>query len=449
MRPPSQSHHNQSQRAGVLAALGVEDVGVGALRIVVLFWVVGWFWTARKLVYDLLTRSATAVEFALFPGPLAWGDAALVVYLLPLVALFLLLRLTRGRAYFIGLLLAFCAVFFAFHVDQFDDARWTAFFWVSLWPLLLASKLDSPAAAQVNELRWAAKLLLVLPFFAAGIGKMTDGYWSGEILHSIYFAAPGSMLFKLLYLWTSPELNRQLALYFSRATVLVELASVGMLFLPYRWFVRVGPLLLFGIIVGTGFHSTVLSLSAPFWGMLVATLLFDDAPSKSPSAGRPSRGFIALIALTAVTFAIAIAMPLSAPLQRLWMKQHHASQENIALWAALHLIPKMYTMENQVAAVSATTDDERAAQKARALEQCLQDYQLWTQHYVGNRLLLRRCRHHLTTAGAPLVVTLRSVYRSTCLKSHMHLEVLQEADAERLTITTAGHEHCAPPPAHF
>lgn len=415
-----------------------------AFALSTIAWTTSWYWSATKLIRFATERTAIPVDSALFPAPLNSGVAALIIYLLPLLSLFFIFRLTPKKALFTAILQIGCAAFFLFHIAYFSSARWIVLFWISSWHLLLASHLREPRPENLPEIIFFAKLIIVLIFFPAGVGKMTNGYWGGEIFYIKYFESPKYPLHQLILHYLPDGYNWTVAIVLSRAAVIAEVSCIIGLILPFRRFVIYPCLLVGGILIGVGLESTIIGLSIPFIGVVIATWTLSNLNShhKTLSKATKSRLFITLTAVSYAIITTAILMPFSTSLQHVWIKQHHASQPQFAAWALTHIVPKMYTMENTVLGVR-LADNSQPQMLPKSLLTCFGSPSDRIQHYSAVRIFRARCRERLVAHDTAIIVELRSSYRKTCLESHILLEPTFAAGESHVAVKPLKHRDCS------
>ena len=159
------------------------------------------------------------------------------------------------------------------HQGSYNDATFTTSFWVTLWLLWFATRIND--ANQMTTLwrgAFLSRLILSMILLGGAVGKWTAEYWSGDVLYDIYFIDRDQWLFNYFRDNYGPETLRQIATWHSRQVVLIEtLGGLGLWLLPARWAAVIGVLLFFSIAAFSNFwlFSVTWSLvglaSVGFW----------------------------------------------------------------------------------------------------------------------------------------------------------------------------------------
>lgn len=428
-----------------LSCSDLKTFAISVFTLSTTFWTVGWFLSANRFINIGLQRTASPIDSLLFPGILASKDAAIGAYLLPALTLPFLFRLTPKRAIYISSIQLCCALIISFHIAYFSSARPHVLFWLASWNLLFASHLAHPKHESLREVVFYAKLVVIIIFFPAGIGKITEGYWNGDIFYLKFFDDPKLPTYKIITSILNSTQSKLLAIYSSRLAVITETACIIGLVLPFRYFLPYSCILLIGILIGSGVHPTVIAIVIAFGGTLTASYLLNLRLRKSTSkaALQPSPLFIILTGLAAAIVVTSAIMTISPSLQRVWMKQHQVSQQNRLVWAATHLISKMFTMENNITSVRAATNEYPTSNLSKRILNCFGRHDELLEHYHAYRLFRPRCRERLLVLNTAVIVELRSSYRRTCLESRILLEPTFASGEGRILVKLLEHRDCS------
>lgn len=199
-----------------------------AFRTLLSFWLAGWFINAPGDPGFLKNfRDARALPLALseLPAFLVDPTLAFVCYLAPLALLAAWWDPARlGRAG--ALLMVVCSLFACFHAETCSDATFVSSLWVGLWALWFSTRVRGPREGFATLCRGCAHLVVALLFLGALLGKSTNGYWSGEVFHGLYFAHEPGFPYPFLRARFSPIEVREIATWFSRVVLVGEASLV-------------------------------------------------------------------------------------------------------------------------------------------------------------------------------------------------------------------------------
>ncbi len=120
------------------------------------------------------------------------------------------------------------------HQGSYNDASFVTCFWVSLWCVWYTFRIDDSNEQLIAHARLFAILIISMIFLGGAAGKMTPGYWSGEVFYDIYFVDRDFWFFNLLRANLGHESLREFATYYSRMVIVVECACVFLWLLPSK-----------------------------------------------------------------------------------------------------------------------------------------------------------------------------------------------------------------------
>ncbi|MEM9828336.1 MAG: hypothetical protein AAF958_17235 [Planctomycetota bacterium] len=112
------------------------------------------------------------------------------------------------------------------HQASYNDMTFTTIWWTALWATWLSSQ--SGRADQdklVCDAAWLSRAILSMILLGGAVGKLTAEYWSGEALYYIYFTHRDFWVFNWLRTNLDPTTVRDIATYYSRVVVIVELVG--------------------------------------------------------------------------------------------------------------------------------------------------------------------------------------------------------------------------------
>ena len=133
------------------------------------------------------------------------------------------------------------------HQNSYNDVTFVCCAWTSLWCLWLCSRIGERFETLYPRAASLTHVILSLIFFGAAIGKLTSGYWSGEVLYDIYFKGRDFWTYNLLRDSMSAEALRQTATWHSRAVVVSEFVCSLLWLMPRKLASAIAILVLCGI----------------------------------------------------------------------------------------------------------------------------------------------------------------------------------------------------------
>ncbi len=237
-------------------------------RIVLAGWLTGWY-VKGSFYYAYLLFPAT---YALFPKFFLNPEVSAISYFLPLVSLAALCFPRRSIFCFTSILLVICSAILLLHINTYNDATFVTAFWVSLWLLWFSTQMDRTDESVRIHGRKLAQGIVGVIFLGGLVGKLTSGYWNGEVIYNIFFVTQESPISAMLS--TCPENLRPLAaIIISRLIIVGEAVMALALILPYRIVVWLAAVM-FGVMT---LFSTwrILSVHGSVIGMLLGCLYWE------------------------------------------------------------------------------------------------------------------------------------------------------------------------------
>lgn len=188
---------------------------------------------------DFLRDNATLVSLMLVPG-----SFSLVAIFVNQVWLFRIQSITMTLA-----MAGFC-----WHQGSYNDVTFLTCFWTSLWTVWLTFSMDQPIEKLLPKAQTFAVLILSMIFLGGAVGKLTPGYWSGEVFYQIYFVDRDFWFFNLLRRQFDDASLRSFATGYSRMVVIVELSCAFLWLLPTRIASMIALTTLLGIALFSNFN---------------------------------------------------------------------------------------------------------------------------------------------------------------------------------------------------
>jgi len=222
------------------------------------------------------------VEHPLFPAFFLNGKVALVAYFLPMFACICLWRPSVIGRQVAALAVVVGSGTLLLHVEGYNDATFTTGLWVGLWLLWWAGCAETASVPSRDQAIFFGKAIVGLFFLVGTVGKLTSGYWDGTALYQIYFVQKGTPIFSFLRETFSEATLQTMAVYFSRATVIMEGMLATVLFWPLRWAAMAIMIMIAGMVVVS--HVQLISVVGPLFVLMVGLLrLGSMSSSSSPS----------------------------------------------------------------------------------------------------------------------------------------------------------------------
>jgi hypothetical protein len=233
--------------------------------LVALLWKLPFFVFAFRVYADLPLRDG------FFPGWLQLLPVSAGAFLIAVTAVGATL-FCRSR-WWLQLLTAVSTTALAvlvIHQHSYNDVTFFTCAWASLWCHWWFGRLADEPAGLLERGAFLAHLILSVILFGGGVGKLTPGYWSGEVLYEIYFSGRDYWLFNLLRgNFEEPEL-RTMAAWYSRFVILTELSCGALWLLPRRTATWLAIAVLLGIALAS--NTNLFSVVTCLLGLAVVGL---------------------------------------------------------------------------------------------------------------------------------------------------------------------------------
>lgn len=148
------------------------------------------------------------------------------------------------------------------HQKSFNDVTFMCCAWSALWCVWMATRLHEPFDSLFPRAVWLTHVILSMIFLGGAVGKMTDGYWSGQVLYEIYFADRHFWSYNLIRRFVPDEQLFNVAMWHSRLVIFAEWCCAFLWLLPPRVASVLAIIMLCGIALTNNFllFSVVTSL---------------------------------------------------------------------------------------------------------------------------------------------------------------------------------------------
>lgn len=155
------------------------------------------------------------------------------------------------------------------HQGSYNDMTFVTAWWCAGWSCWFSYRIDrDPHQTLLNKSAFLSRSMISMIILGGAIGKWTSEYWTGQVLHDIYFVDRDFWIFNYLRETYSSEELRVIATWHSRHVVIVE-TLFGLFFwlLGNRVGATVGILVLSSIAIFSNFLlfsvlSCLIALSA-------------------------------------------------------------------------------------------------------------------------------------------------------------------------------------------
>ena len=143
--------------------------------------------TSFFLVIDQIHQAfPLAVPF--FPAWLSSLVTLRICWMMASATALLVLFAKEPRSIFFVTLINFLTLcVLSIHQHSYNDVTFMCCAWASLWCLWMSTRLHDPFEDLFPRAAWLAHLILSMIFIGGAVGKLTDGYWNGQVLYEIYF----------------------------------------------------------------------------------------------------------------------------------------------------------------------------------------------------------------------------------------------------------------------
>lgn len=250
------------------------------LKLVHVGMVVSLVWKARFYWYSLGVNNEFPLVDPFFPG-LFRSPSVLVAAWMMATVCSLLTLLAKWKPWLLLLGFGSCLglSILCVHQNSYNDVTFVCCAWTSLWCCWLCSRIGERFETLYPRAAWLSHIVLSLVFFGAVVGKLTPGYWSGEVLYEIYFKGRDFWTYNMLRDSMSEEALRQTAMWHSRMVVVSEFVCSFLWLMPRKLASGIAILVLCGIALTNNFSlfSVVTCLIA-----LALVGLHDPKPLPEP-----------------------------------------------------------------------------------------------------------------------------------------------------------------------
>jgi len=206
-----------------------------ALRIVAVCLVISLVWKFRAfgLAIDIYRQLPLVDVF--FPSILQSTNAMIVAYFASLISVGYLAIGSQPSRLAISACLALVALgFLCLHQQAYNDVTFLTCWWTVMWCFWFVRQLGQAAEPLMDRAAFLAHAILSVIFLGGAVGKLTNGYWSGEVFYSIYFEGRNYWLFNLLRSLCSEDYLGEISCWYSRMVIVMEAICALLWLMPVR-----------------------------------------------------------------------------------------------------------------------------------------------------------------------------------------------------------------------
>ena len=120
------------------------------------------------------------------------------------------------------------------HQSAYNDVTFMCCIWAAMWCVWIATRVNEPFASLFPRAVFLSHVILSLIFLGGAVGKITEGYWSGQVLYDIYFVKRDFWLYNMLRASLSAEQLREAATWHSRMVIVSEFVCCFLWLMPAR-----------------------------------------------------------------------------------------------------------------------------------------------------------------------------------------------------------------------
>ena len=194
-------------------------------------------WKVSYFHWSLTVYEAIPIKDSFFPVLLQSNVVLFVAYVVAVGAS--MVGLVTG-SFMLKRLVAVASILsltvLCLHQGSYNDATFTTCWWASLWTIWFVHRINrEPAESLLPKAAFLGRAMVSMILLGGAMGKWTAEYWSGEVLHDIYFVNRPFWTFDVLRAGFDDQALFRIAKWYSRVVIVVEtMAGLGLWLLPAR-----------------------------------------------------------------------------------------------------------------------------------------------------------------------------------------------------------------------
>jgi len=204
-------------------------------------------------LFDRVNEALPIID-SFFPVFFRSQTVARIAYLLACSGCLLSIFVSQQKhLVFATLLMLVNLAILAIHQSAYNDVTFMCCSWAALWCVWITTRLNEPFESLFPRAVWLSHLILSLIFLGGAVGKVTHGYWSGQVLFDIYFQQRDFWFYNLFRASLSTENLREAATWHSRMVIISEFVCCLLWLMPAKIASAVAVAVLCGIALTNNF----------------------------------------------------------------------------------------------------------------------------------------------------------------------------------------------------
>ncbi len=180
-------------------------------------------------------------------------------------------------------LLSGCLFVLCIHQQTYNDVTFMTCLWTVVWSFWLVSQISRRPETELPEMATTfSHLVLSMIFLGGAVGKMTPGYWNGDVLYAIYFESRNYWFFNSIRAVVDEQSLPLVACWYSRLVIVMESVCALLWLMPARLASTLALATLFGVALLSNWY--LFSVVACLAGLASVGLLAGRPSGSAPSA---------------------------------------------------------------------------------------------------------------------------------------------------------------------
>lgn len=242
MNKPQRSAHRAALESQLASSSGwsTQDAEfqdkINVYRVVTGFLLASLLWKGRTLPMFYAIYHSIPLQDPFFPVLMRSPQFLTALFLTPIVSGLAVLFVSDRKLILAQSFLTLLATFgLCIHQGTYNDVTFVTCFWTSVWCCWYGMRMHDSASDLYAKGGKLAVVTVSLVFLGSVAGKLTPGYWSGEVFYQTHFVDRDFWIFNLLRSHLSSESLRGLATYLSRLVIAIEMLCAFLWLIPTRW----------------------------------------------------------------------------------------------------------------------------------------------------------------------------------------------------------------------
>lgn len=231
----TESPYNKTTQKDAEFSLNELRACLPALRIVAVALLISLLWKFRAFGLAIEIYQSLPMQDSFFPSFLQSTNVMIAAYFVSLIAVgYLLLSTQPGKMVFASVVALAGLGILCLHQQSYNDVTFLTCWWTVIWCLWFVRQLGQPAKPLMVRAAFLAHAILSVIFLGGTVGKLTSGYWSGEVFYGIYFEGRDYWLFNLLRQFFDDQQLTIISCWYSRLVIIMEAVCSMLWLMPSR-----------------------------------------------------------------------------------------------------------------------------------------------------------------------------------------------------------------------